>query len=235
MARQGDTEHLTASALRGEFFEQLPDEARTMLLSKGDLFEVEIGQVFFRATDPRPRAAIVVAGMVRTFLGAADGRQFSLRYARAGELVGNVAGEAGRRAPLSVQAVSHASLWELDLTTLADLVSSDVRVAAALVAEITRRLQDSYATLAAHAFGSMRERVSRHLLDLGVESTNDGRLLAHVTQQQLADSVGSRREVVARLLRDLRAEGLIVTGEGAIELTDPAKLASIAGRWRAGP
>ncbi len=59
-----------------------------------------------------------------------------------------------------------------------------------------------------------------------------GRLLAPVTQQTLAESVGSAREAVGRVLRELRADGLVATGVGEIEVLDPVGLAEIVGRWQ---
>jgi DNA-binding transcriptional regulator LsrR (DeoR family) len=51
-----------------------------------------------------------------------------------------------------------------------------------------------------------------------------------VTQQQLADHVGTAREVVARVLRELREAGIVLTTKRQLEITDPARLAAIAGR-----
>jgi CRP/FNR family transcriptional regulator len=40
----------------------------------------------------------------------------------------------------------------------------------------------------------------------------------------LADAVGSVREVVVRILHDLRDEGVVRTGRGNVQLLDPARL-----------
>jgi len=49
-----------------------------------------------------------------------------------------------------------------------------------------------------------------------------------ITQQQLADAVGSVREVVARTLRELRMDGLISVGRARITILDPKRLAGEA-------
>ncbi len=144
-------------------------------------------------------------------------------------MVGSI---AEGRVRVSVQAVIPCTILELKEVTVRELIAEDGRVGLALIAEITRRLQDIYATLASNTFGSMRERVARHLLDLATEATHTERLVAPVTQQALADDVGTVREVVARVLRDLRSEGLIATADGYIEILDPDGIASIVGRSR---
>jgi PAS domain S-box-containing protein len=84
----------------------------------------------------------------------------------------------------------------------------------------------------------MRQRVARHLLALAEAHRqyngggDDSRPIAAVTQQQLADGIGSSREVVARVLAVLRNEGLIRTAPREIELLDAARLASFLVEWR---
>ena len=77
----------------------------------------------------------------------------------------------------------------------------------------------------------MRERVAGHLLDLAHPTDEPQRLTVPVTQQQLADGVGTVREVVARVLRELRSEGIVTTSAGSIVILDPVTLASQVGRW----
>ena len=70
---------------------------------------------------------------------------------------------------------------------------------------------------AVNAFGSVRQRVAAHLLDLASDRQRPGgRLVAHVSQQELADAAGSVREVVARALRDLRVAGIVATAADSV-------------------
>jgi CRP/FNR family cyclic AMP-dependent transcriptional regulator len=71
----------------------------------------------------------------------------------------------------------------------------------------------------------VRQRVAAHLLDLASDhQPPDGRLVALVSQQELADAVGSVREVVARVLRDLRVAGIVATAPDSVAILDPARL-----------
>jgi CRP/FNR family transcriptional regulator, cyclic AMP receptor protein len=49
-------------------------------------------------------------------------------------------------------------------------------------------------------------------------------LLAAVTQQELADAAGTVREVVARALKEMRADGLVGESEAGIVLLDTPRL-----------
>ncbi len=93
-----------------------------------------------------------------------------------------------------------------------------------LAQEVTRRLYDALEMLAGNTFGSLRQRVARHLLDLAASRQQGRGLVVKVTQQEVADAVGSVRPVVARIIRDLRGEGIITTSSDGIVILKPAEL-----------
>ncbi len=97
------------------------------------------------------------------------------------------------------------------------------------------RLYENLEQAAVNAFGSVRQRVAAHLLDLAsARQEPAGRLAARISQQELADAVGSVREVVARVLRELRIAGVIATAADHIVILDAARLhAESAGSARA--
>jgi len=77
--------------------------------------------------------------------------------------------------------------------------------------------------MAATGLSSVRQKLVRHLFDLAAVAQG-GELVAHLTQQELADHVGTVREVVARILRELREDGLIETGRDRIVILDATAL-----------
>lgn len=56
----------------------------------------------------------------------------------------------------------------------------------------------------------------------------DGTL--RITQQRLAQHLGTTREVVARILRGFVSQGLVVTGRGSVAIRDQAGLAGVAAK-----
>lgn len=213
----------------GSFLAELPPEARERLLADAVLLEVQTGATIFSAVEAMDRTGIVLRGMARTHLSSGDGRRLSVRFARSGMLIGSV---TEGQAALAVQAVTACSVLELNQATLRELISADGRVGRALIGEIGRRLQETHATLASNTFGTMRERVARQLLEFSAVDDQTNRLVATVTQQELADGVGTVREVVARVLREFRKEGIISTTDGCIEILDSDTIATVVGRSR---
>jgi CRP/FNR family transcriptional regulator len=171
----------------------------------------------------QPRAGLVMRGLFRVYMTSPEGRQVTVRYARRGDVLGTAVLLGGPVAT-AVQALTNASVLAFNLQTLEALARGDPQIAWALAEEVTRRLYDTLAELAGNTFGTVRQRVARHLLDLAAQGSAQHGLVANVSQQDLADAVGSVREVVARALRDLRADGLIETRAGSIIVRDPVRL-----------
>ena len=201
-----------------------------MLLAEAATYEASRGEAL--VVGPEARVGIVDDGLARAYLTAGDGRQLTVRYVRAGRLIANVSSLAGERTPVRFEAVARSRITEFNVGTLFRLIRTDAAVGVAMSTEVSQQLDDAYVTLAATAFGSMRERIARHLLDRAGTDAASGRHLAPVTQRQLAEAIGTAREVVARALRDFRTEGLIKTRSGAVEILDAARLATLVGTWR---
>ena len=58
-------------------------------------------------------------------------------------------------------------------------------------------------------------------------------LVVKVSQRELAEAVGTAREVVVRVLRELRQDGVVRTGRDQIVIADPARLIQDHG-WNPG-
>jgi len=200
---------------------EFPESAREELLTTALPIELPAGGMLYRDAD-EPRCALVISGLARAFLSAPDGRTVTIRYVRAGELLG-IPIIVGGPIPASIQMVTNAELLVLSARTLRRLGRDEPEVGWILAQELARRLTETYEAVADNAFGSLRERVARHLLDLAAVR-EDARLVADVTQQELAEAVGSTRPAVARVLGDLRQSGLIVTATRDIEVLDPEGL-----------
>lgn len=206
---------------------ELPPNLIEHLMANAQRIDVPCNSNLYNPDDD-PRCALVISGVIRIYLSSPDGRQMTVRYARSSELIGLVA-IVGGGAPTSAQVLTDARLLVLDGKTIARLGQAEPRAGWVFAREITRRLYDTLDALAANTFGTLRQRIARHLLDLAASSPHTDRLIANISQQELADAVGSVRPVVARILRDLRIDGRIETTKDGILLLDPEAL--VAETW----
>ena len=208
---------------------RLPATVVAALLDGAEPLEVEPGEVTHRFGDTTPHLELVVSGVVRVFVTAPDGRTMTVRYCRPGALIGAVSLFSPRFVmPGTTQALVPSVVLRLSPRTVLHEAQSDLRVAHALLEELADRVVAFIGEIPGTAFTSVRQRVARHLLDLSSpvdqSAGPDDELVAAVTQRELAEAVGTSREVVVRTLRELREQGIVRTSRDRIVVTDPARL-----------
>ncbi len=190
-----------------------------------DEVHVRAGAHVFRAGQT-PKIALIGAGLVRVFLLTSGGRQLTIRYARQGELIG-LAAHLARTDQWNAEAITDTSLKVLTLEQL--------RVAATHDPELPWRVAEHVATWSVETLNSIADtggqsmtvRVARHLREIALREP-DGRSVAHISHQRLADAVGTVREVVSCELNTLRRRGIIETSTGSVIVVDEARLDNLA-------
>lgn len=209
--------------MAGSFLGRLSPDLVGELSTTGDRIDYPAGSTIYRE-GASPRTVLVVRGLLRVYMSSPDGRQVTVRYARASDVLG-IAVLVGGPAGVGVQTVTESTVLRLDARRLTSAARADGHVAWALAEELNRRLYETLEQTAINSFGSVPQRIAAHLLDLASAQQRPlGPLVARVSQQELADAVGSVREVVARVLRDLRLAGLVATSPNSIRVLDPVGL-----------
>jgi CRP/FNR family transcriptional regulator len=224
-----------ASHLRG-----LPSGIIEELLDGARRQKAAAGETLRRVGEGERHVELVVEGVVRVHVSAPDGRTLTARYCRTGALIGVLSLYAEPFVmPVTTQAVVDSELVVIRPAVIRRLADRDIRVARALLLELSERAAAFAAEIGGSAFSSIRQRVARHLLDLATHRQRGSELVAQVSQQELADAVGTVREVVVRTLRELRHDGVLETRRGGITIVAPDQLLAEAypepSNWNTGP
>jgi CRP-like cAMP-binding protein len=189
------------------------------------------GTVAFRPG--APRVFVLDKGYARVYMSVRDGREATVAFIDPGYLMGarNVlrGTSSGQDPPLTyVQAVIDSTFTLLDLENLRKLATTDIEVLSALATHLAERVHYDLRVIAVRTLGTVSERLAFDLLDRACRSMlANGRLEAAATQEDLAYSIGSSREVVGRNLKQLRAAGIIETTPGKTRIHDPLRLAAV--------
>jgi len=209
-----------------DFLSLLSDTIRRRLLQGSTRVVQPAGTIALRPNGPA-MTYVVESGLGRAFWSLPDGRQTTVTIVRPKELVGVTV--SLRYAPwLFMQFITESTVVALDTEVLRTLVATELEVSAAVSLDLAMRVRDAYRLIAVRSLGNIRERVAYDLLDRAAQSQLVvGRLEVTATQADLADSIGSSREVMSRALKDLRAEGIVETAPGLIRVLDPERLAAI--------
>jgi CRP-like cAMP-binding protein len=212
----------------------LPPEVTGTMLAQAVETEFRAGDVLYRGAHHAETAVVgvVVDGLLRFYIHTPDGRSMTVRYAGRGELVGvrglalgastgPAAQRYGGRA-LNGEALQDTTVLLLPRTALMGLARRRADVSWALTQEIAQQAMRDQELIATNVFSPIRTRVARHLLML---ATKQGReLVLRVSHQEIADAIGSVREVVSRALCRFQDEGLVERRGRQLVLRDPRAL-----------
>ena len=186
------------------------------------------GQILFTQGDPACGIWFVESGAVRLFTSDTDGREQTLQVVRPDASFNEVPFFDLGPEPATAQVLEDATLLVLPVGRRSEILGAAPELATAAAASFAFRLRQAIALVEDLSFRQVAGRVARVLLQAvlphaGVGAGSGGRTL---TQREIAEMVGSSREVVARALRQLEREGLIRVEQGRIVLLDREGLAA---------
>jgi CRP/FNR family transcriptional regulator len=221
-----EVDDLLRCALRDSFLANVPADAVAQLIEGAVRVEAP-ARARICGPDGEPSVRLVALGLLRIVRVVPDGRTITQRYLRRGEIagIGTAFGAIAGRPTGRCDTLVHSVFYEFRPETWRSVAEKDARVAVALLVELGRAAEVSIGLMADRALASMRQRVVSQLLD-AADQDEGSDPIAPVTQQQLAEGIGSAREVVARVLHALREERLVATRVGGVVLLDPARLRS---------
>jgi CRP-like cAMP-binding protein len=209
------------------FLDRMPRPSREQILVNCTRIRYPAGTIAFQPGDA-DRADILESGLARLYLTSVEGRQTTIRYAHAGELMGGLL-VMGAAFDGSAQMIVDSTVIHLDLPAVRKQLEVDPALAGALAADLAQRYSHCVRTIALHAFGSVVQRVAFDLLDRACRTQlSAGHLEAAASQQEIADGIGSVRPVVAKSLTYIRARRLVDTAHRRVRIIDPAGLEALA-------
>ena len=191
------------------------------VLADAQLVELPAGTVLFGAGSPCRQFPFVLQGSIRV-AKVGEGRELQLYRVGPGEscvltsscLVGN------SDYPASGKVALDARLVVLPRAAFDALMARHAPFRQYVFGLFAERLAELMGVVEAVAFHKLDRRVAAALL-------GHGKTVA-LTHQQLADEVGSVREIVTRLLRGFADEGWVRLGRGSIEIADAEGLRRVA-------
>ena len=202
--------------------EQLSEGLRARLIETIVSMTVPVGAVLFDERQSCQGFPFVLSGSIRVVKLAANGRELPLYKVLPGESCIITSSCLLGRSDYNARglAESETSLAMLPRSLFDELMGEPVfrNFVFDLFAE---RLAELMQLVEEVAFQKLDQRLANLLLGKGRQ--------LHTTHQQLADELGSVREMVSRLLKGFVDQGLVRLGREQIEILDPAGLRRIAG------
>ncbi|MBT6110450.1 MAG: Crp/Fnr family transcriptional regulator [Rhodospirillales bacterium] len=205
--------------------EELPKTDRQFFTDHAKIANIPEGQIVFAPGSKPENFLLILKGTVKVQQVGANGREIILYRASAGEscimtTTCLLADEDYLAEGVTETPVTAVVLNKSDFDAFMGLSQVFRRL---VFSKYASRMGDLQKLVEDVAF----ERMDRRLVIKLLELSSDG-LDIDFTHQALATELGTAREVVSRLLKELSDKGLISTGRGHVKIIDRAALANIA-------
>jgi CRP/FNR family transcriptional regulator len=218
--------------LRGlPLFAGLSDEAVTAIADRTVPRRLPKHATLFRRGEPCHGLYIVVEGRIQIYRASPDGREQVLEVEGPGRPVAELPLFDGGPYPASARALEDSRLLFLPRDAFQWLYQSNPEIADAVIRDLGRRLRRMVGLIAKITLKDVRSRVAATLVEVA-ESQDalraGGTFVLQRTQEELARSLATTREGVARALASLRRDGIIAQSGRKVEILDVAALQSAA-------
>lgn len=192
------------------------------LLSSLCYREMEEGETLLREGQVCASVPFVISGSIRVFKTAESGREITLYRIERGQscILSVGCGSSVKSFPASavVEEPTAAAFFSTD--TIRRLFAEGEAFRAYVLDQYSRRMSEVMELVQEVAFRRVDERLAQWLLEAGLAASGSGGGPAPIsaTHQELADHVGTSREVVSRILKDWEERSLLELSRGSIRL-----------------
>ena len=166
-------------------------------------FENEQGDFFF----------MILEGRIKVTILGDDGREVILSLLGSGDFFGEMALLDNEPRSATAIAVEDTELLSLHRNDFQAVLSDNRSITVGLIKVLTTRLRRANHQISTLALLDVYGRVARVIVDMAREEgrrLKDGRIaFRRATHQEIANRIGTTRETVTRMLKDLERQGMI--------------------------
>jgi CRP/FNR family transcriptional regulator, cyclic AMP receptor protein len=211
---------------QSELFAEWPDEAIARLIEQAELLVIEPGTCVYRSGDTARYLSILVAGSLTLLRDMPSGGSFTAALHLAGDFHG--LGPVMARTPQIHTATckEKTTLVRVPGELLREIVSRNGRLAFPLFAALEMRRLKALNLHAVAAVSSTQTRIAGLLKYIGARSRPGAGI--NLSQDEIATMLGTRRQVVNRVLKTMAEQGAIRVEYGRIAIVDVDKLDSMS-------
>jgi len=201
----------------------LPEAYVKALAEQGSVKSYPKNTVIVQEGDRSDSLYVILSGRVKVYLADEDGKELLLNTQGPGEYFGEIILDEGVRSA-SVMTLEPCKFSVVTRDQFNTFLAQNPDGALLLIRSLIHRIRELTKTVGNLGLLDVYGRVAKLLLDLATEQ--DGKLVIAepLTQQDMASRVGCSREMISRILKDLRAGGYVkMDGESMVIAKKPPK------------
>jgi len=194
-------------------FSELSDDAISSLSRLAARRRYPRDTVVFFENEEGDCLFMILEGRIKVTILGDDGREIILTMLGPGDLFGEMALLDNEPRSATAIAVEESELLLLQRSDFQAVVGDNPGISIALIKVLTARLRRANQQISTLALLDVYGRVARVILDMAREEgrrLKDGRIaFRRATHQEIANRIGTTRETVTRMLKDLERQGLV--------------------------
>lgn len=209
------------------YLEDLDLEVVEALASCASRRRYAAGEWIFDEGAPVAGLFMIECGIVKITRFTKDGREHILHLLYRGDTLNDVTVMDGGPNPASAVAHEDCQIWRIDRADLRAVADSHPQLAWAFVESIAWEARYLLGLVEDLSMRNVRSRLANLLL-LQAKESDRNEIPQLLTQEEMANRLGTVREVVGRALRGLAADGIIEFDRHRIVILEPERLAQEA-------
>lgn len=152
---------------------------------------------------------IILKGRVKVYLSDDRGREVILTQQTSGEYFGELALIDDAERSASVMTIEPSTFIIINKHSFKEILAANPSIAVTLIRDLTGRIRTLTDNVKSLALMDVYGRVAKTLLNMATQTGDKLVIDEKLTQQDIADRVGSSREMVSKILKDLSSGGYI--------------------------
>jgi CRP/FNR family transcriptional regulator, cyclic AMP receptor protein len=185
-------------------------------------------QFIVREGDPGDTFFILVKGSVSVCRIAPDGRETILSILKEGDFFGEMSMFDSSLRSASIKTLTETEVGAIRQADFLTLLDRNPRIGRSLVIALSERLRAANALIAATTSQDIRARLASLLLNLGDQFgervDNGTRITLRLTNQEMANMIGTTRETVNRTLNRFWDDKLVDMRTAHVVIVEPDRL-----------
>lgn len=209
-------------------FSVAEEDALEELVSGAQCHVYPKNNILFYQGDSTRTVYLVIDGLVKICLISENAREVVVNLIRPGGLVGLVTLIDGEPQPVTAITVTPSRLVRLRGRAVLEWSGCHPEIGERLLQRLAQELRLAYHKIGEHALMSVKERLLYTLLEIAEregepgDDGDDELVFTRPTHQELAERIGSSREVVSRVLKELLASELLQAEGRVIRVPESA-------------
>lgn len=218
------SDHFLFSELEPPLLERLLHSANPRVYAKGET-------VFTRGEEGE-RLFAILRGRVKVSVFSEEGREVVLAVMKPGDFFGEIAFLDGSVRTADATAIEEMEVISVGRRDFLPILETHPAIYMKIIRVLCERLRMTNETIEDSIFLTVPARVAKTLIKLshsyGEDLGGRTRINIKMSQQEMANLIGTSREVVNRHLRALQADSVISMDQGHIVIEDMAALEDYA-------